>query len=83
MLKSKSWKTTLAGALAIVIAIASALQAHYDGDPTTAANWEAVGAAVIAGIGLLFARDNDKRSEAVGAGQCRQWNKDSESQGVK
>lgn len=63
-----SWKTTLCGALTILAAtITLVLVPMLDLDPATAPNWSALGAAVLAGIGLLFARDNDKSSEDVGA----------------
>jgi uncharacterized membrane protein YhiD involved in acid resistance len=62
----KSWKTTTAGIGAILVAIGSALAAHFDGDASTVADWGAVIAAVIAGVGLLAARDNDKSSQDVG-----------------
>lgn len=61
-----SWKTTTCGVLAIVIAVASALKAMWDGDPATVADWGVVGASVLAGIGLFASRDNDKSSEDVG-----------------
>ena len=63
----KSWKTTVAGICAILAAVAGALAAELDGDPATTANWTAVIAAVVAGLGLIAARDNDKSSEDVGA----------------
>lgn len=62
----KSWKTTTAGIGAILVAWGSALTAMFDNDPTTTADWGAVFAAVIAGIGLLAARDNDVSSEQAG-----------------
>ena len=62
----KSWKTTTAGIGAILVAVGSALSATFDADQTTVADWGAVVAAVIAGIGLLAARDNDKSSQDVG-----------------
>lgn len=62
----KSWKTSAAGIGAILIAVGSALTATFDGDPATVADWGAVVAAVIAGIGLIAARDNDKSSQDVG-----------------
>jgi hypothetical protein len=64
---SKSWKTTTAGIAAIVAAVATALVALFDADPMTLPDWGAVGAAFMAGVGLLAARDNDKSSEDVGA----------------
>jgi hypothetical protein len=35
--------------------------------PATTANWGAFGASLAAAVGLLFARDNNKTSEDVGA----------------
>ena len=66
----KSWKTTLAGIAGIVAAVASALQAQFDGDPVTTPNWELVFGLVAAGVGLLLARDNSRTSEEVGAGSA-------------
>jgi len=63
----KSWKTTLAGIAATIAAIALAISHQFDADPTTVADWGAVFTVVAAGVGLLFARDNDKSSEKVGA----------------
>ena len=63
----KSWKTTTAGICAIVAAIATAVGALFDADPTTLPDWGAVAAAILAGIGLIAARDNDVTSEKAGA----------------
>lgn len=63
----KSWKTTAAGVAAAIAAIATAAKALWDGDPATSPEWGVVAAAVSAAIGLFLARDNDKRSEDVGA----------------
>lgn len=63
----KSWKTTTAGIGAILVAVGSALTAMFDNDPVTLPDWGAVVAAVIAGIGLITARDNNVTSEQVGA----------------
>jgi uncharacterized membrane protein YhiD involved in acid resistance len=63
---TKSWKTSAAGIGAILVAVGSALSATFDADPTTVADWGAVVAAVIAGIGLLAARDNGVSSEDAG-----------------
>ena len=63
----RSWQTTLAGVGAIMVALGGAIVAQFDMDPTTAPNWEVAIAAVVAGFGLLRARDNDKSSEDVGA----------------
>lgn len=63
----KSWKTTIAGIAAAVGAAGTALSAYLDGDPATQPEWGIVVAAFAAAIGLFVARDNDKRSEDVGA----------------
>ena len=64
-----SWKTTALGVLTILGALATAGVALLDGDPETVPSYEVLAAAVTAGIGLIMARDNDKRSEDVGAGK--------------
>lgn len=63
----KSWKTTAAGIAAIVAALATAVAALFDADPTTLPDWGAVAAAILAGIGLIAARDNNVTSEKAGA----------------
>jgi hypothetical protein len=60
----KSYKTTLAGIAAILVAAASVLTGLSDG---TAVDWTAVIGAVIAGIGLIAARDHNVTSEQAGA----------------
>ena len=60
----KSWKTTVTGVCAIVVAVAGAVSALVAGHPV---DWTAVIAAVSAGIGLVAARDNKVTSEDVGA----------------
>jgi hypothetical protein len=62
MLNGKSWKTTGAGIAAILVAIGAALTALTDNDPVTTPDWAAVLAAGIAGVGLIFAKDNDKKA---------------------
>lgn len=62
-----SWRTTTTGILAIVAAVATVLKAELDGDPATVADWGTAMAAVLAGIGLLVARDNAVTSEQAGA----------------
>jgi hypothetical protein len=62
-----SIKTTVMGIASILVALGSAALALVDDDPTTVVNIEATIAAVIAGIGLIMARDNSKTSEEDGA----------------
>jgi hypothetical protein len=62
-----SWRTTTAGIAAIVVAIGAAVGALFDADPLTLPDWGAVAAAIMAGIGLLAARDNKVSSEQAGA----------------
>lgn len=59
-IKNSSWKTTGAGIAAILVAVGSVLTALTDNDPLTVPDWGALSAAVIAGIGLIFAKDNKK-----------------------
>ena len=63
----KSWKTTVAGIAAILTAGGAALTALTDNNPATSPDYAALIAACIAGLGLIFARDNDVSSEDVGA----------------
>lgn len=60
----KSHRTTLAGIAAICTAAAAVLTGLAEG---TAVDWTSVMAAVISGIGLIFARDNMVTSEQAGA----------------
>lgn len=62
-----SWRTTVAGISAIVAAVGGALQAMLDGNPATSPDWNTVVVAVVAGLGLVFARDNRVTSEKAGA----------------
>lgn len=63
----KSWRTTVGGIGTILVAIGSALQALFDGNPNTNPDWTVTIAAITTGFGLIFARDNKVSSEAVGA----------------
>lgn len=63
----KSWKTTACGIIAVLMCVGTALKAMWDGDATTNPDWTLVGSTVIAALGLVLARDNDKSSEDVGA----------------
>lgn len=57
-LVGKSWKTTGAGIAAILVAVGAALTAFTDGDPATIPDYASLLAACLAGIGLIFAKDN-------------------------
>lgn len=59
----KNTKTTLAGIGAILVAIGGTLKAIFDGDPSTSVDLTATIAAVSAGIGLIMAKDADKKPE--------------------
>lgn len=63
----KSWKTTVGGVAGFLALAAGAVQAHFDGDPETVAQWGPVIAAIPVVIALFFARDNDVSSESAGA----------------
>lgn len=67
-MKYLSWKTSAAGISAIIVAVFSLIvQPLTDNDPATVPNYEVAITAILAGIGLLTARDNDKTSEETGA----------------
>lgn len=63
----KSWKTTVAGLGTILAAVGGALTLFFDGKPETNPDWTIVIAAVITGLGLIFARDNNDTSKNAGA----------------
>lgn len=63
----KSWKTTAGGVGAILAAVGGAVSLMFDGNPNTNPDWTSVIAAVTAGFGLIFARDNSVSSEDAGA----------------
>ena len=65
--KKKSWRTTLFGAGGLLVIVASALSALFDGDPATMPQWGIVVGALSAAIGAFFARDNSVSSESAGA----------------
>jgi peptidoglycan/LPS O-acetylase OafA/YrhL len=62
-LQNKSWRTTGAGIAAILVAGGAALTALTDASPDTHPDWPALIAAVIAGVGLIFAKDSSKKAE--------------------
>ena len=74
-----NWKTTIMGVVvligsvgALLSTVALALAALFDGDPSTAADWSAIGVAfaqVSIGFGLIFSKDSDKSTEDVKRGQ--------------
>ena len=53
----KDRNTTVLGVAAILTAVGSLLTAMFDADPATVADWGTAAAAVIAGVGLIFAKD--------------------------
>lgn len=63
----KSWKTTVTGVAAILTAVGAALTALFDNDPNTTLDVAVTASAIMAGIGLIFARDNGVTSEKAGA----------------
>lgn len=66
LLVGKSWKTSVSGLAAILVAVGAALSALSDGKAETNVDFPSLFAACIAGVGLLFARDNNRSSESVG-----------------
>jgi hypothetical protein len=62
----KSRKTTLAGIGGIALGLGILLTALGSGE---AVDWEAAVVPIVAGIGLLFAKDGDKRSVDL-QGKC-------------
>lgn len=67
LMKRKSWKTTIVGVIAFIQALGTAIVYHIDEDPSTVSDWTLVVTTLILMVGLLTARDNDKKSESVGA----------------
>jgi len=51
-------KTTVAGIGAILVAVGSALVAYFDGDAATNVDFATTIAAIIAGVGLIMAKDS-------------------------
>jgi len=61
-----SLKTTLAGIAAIATALASMI-GQISGGGMDAVEWAVIIPAILAGVGLLAARDNNKTSRKAGA----------------
>ena len=59
----KNTKTTLAGVGAILVAVGGALKSVFDGDPSTNLDIAATIAAVTIGVGLIAAKDAEKKPE--------------------
>lgn len=53
----KNRNTTVAGIGAILVAVGSMLTALFDGDASTVPDYASAVAAVIAGVGLILAKD--------------------------
>lgn len=52
--------TTIAGIGAVLVAVGGILTAMFDGDASTVPDWTTAVAAVMAGVGLIFAKDAKK-----------------------
>ncbi len=59
--------TTIAGIGAILVAVGAGLKAWFDGDPTTTVDFAATIAAVIAGVGLIMAKDANNNTNPPAA----------------
>lgn len=64
----KSWRTTLSGVVACIMAVISVITPLIDDNAATNPDFTAAIAAFVAGIGLITARDNKVSSEQAGAG---------------
>jgi len=61
----KSPNTTILGFLTIIGAVIAGLIPLLDGNPTTNRNWGEVGAGIMAGVGLILAKDETKSGKPV------------------
>lgn len=52
-----SWRTTVLGITTILAAVAGVVQSMLDNDPATNPDMTVAMAAILSGIGLIFARD--------------------------
>ena len=55
---NKSWRTTVLGIITILTAVAGVVQAMIDNDPATNPDMTVAVAAIVSGIGLIFAKDS-------------------------
>lgn len=55
---NKSWRTTVLGITTILTAVAGVVAALIDNDPLTNPDMTVAVAAVVSGIGLIFAKDS-------------------------
>jgi len=62
-----SWKTTAASVAALLSLLLTVAKQLLDNDPTTNPDWAVVLPLIFAALTGLFARDDDKTSEEVGA----------------
>ena len=53
----KNRNTTIAGIGSILVALGSLLTALFDGDPQTLPDYATAVAAIVAGVGLILAKD--------------------------
>ena len=60
----KNWKTTLWGSGVILTAAGGALVALFDNDPATVFDFTSTVAAIVAGFGLITAKDHDAKDES-------------------
>lgn len=56
----KNRNTTIAGIGAVLVALGGLLTALFDGDPQTAPDYATAVAAIVAGLGLVLAKDAKK-----------------------
>lgn len=59
-MKLNNRNTTIAGIGSILVAVGGVLVALFDGDAATAPDFATAVAAVVAGLGLIFAKDAGK-----------------------
>jgi hypothetical protein len=57
-----SWRTTVLGITTIIAAVAGLVQALLDADPSTNPDMTVAAAAILSGLGLIFARDAKART---------------------